>query len=169
VSPTFSAGALAADGTVALTVSLPPGVTDVSIDCSAGKAQGRADTGAATLNLKPGSYALDFLATRKLSARFYSKQCYQPATAINLYRERIATNRTFDAATGADTTVSPNGFTTQLFGSGNALVSPVDRWTLELPLAENPWFMKVSASDIAEFDGGELADAILSLEFLSTQ
>jgi len=62
-----------------------------------------------------------------------------------------------------------DGFTTQLFGGSNGLLSPVDRWTLELPLAENPWFMKVSASDIAEFDGGELDDAILSLEFLGTQ
>jgi len=72
-------------------------------------------------------------------------------------------------ATGAETTTSPNAFSTQLFGNGNVVVSPVDRWTLELPLAENPWFMSVSRTDIAEFDGGELADAILSLEFLCTQ
>jgi len=78
------------------------------------------------------------------------------------------TNRTFDLATGAETTTSPNAFSTQLFGNGNVVLSPVDRWTLELPLAENPWFMSVSPTDIAEFDGGELADAILSLEFLST-
>ena len=88
---------------------------------------------------------------------------------IDLYRDRVATNRTFDPATGAETTTSANAFSTQLFGNGNVVLSPGDRWTLELPLAENPWFMSVSPTDIAEFDGGELADAILSLEFLSTQ
>jgi hypothetical protein len=133
-----------------------------------GEVRGFADSGPVTLNLKPGSYVLDFGATRKLSARFYSKQRYLPAVPFNLNRDGIATNRTFDLATGAETTTSPNAFSTQLFGNGNVVLSPVDRWTLELPLAENPWFMSVSPTDIAEFDGGELADAILSLEFLST-
>jgi len=114
---------------------------------------------------------LDFLATRKLSARFYGKQRYLPDSPVALNRGRIATNRTFDAVTGAETTMSLNAFGTQLFNNGNAAVtlSPVDRWTLELPIADNPWFTTVSTSDVAEFDGGELADAILSLEFLGPQ
>jgi hypothetical protein len=169
VAPLLSAGAVSTDGTVPLTVSLPTGVTDVSLDCSAGEVRGFADSGSAVLNLKPGSHAVDFLATRKLSARFYGKQRYLPTDVVDLYRGRIATNRTFDLATGAENTTSSNAFSTQLFGNGNIVLSPVDRWTLELPLADNPWFMSVSPSDIAEFDGGELADAILSLEFLSAQ
>ena len=77
----------------------------------------------------------------------------------------MATNRTFDPDTDADTTAASNALATQLFGSGTAVVSPVDRWTLELPRDENPWFVKVSPSDVAEFDGSELSDAVLSLEF----
>ena len=169
VAPVLSAGPVSADGTVPLTISLPTGVTDVSLECSVDRTRGFADSGMAVLNLKPGSYELDFLATRKLSARFYGKQRYLPTDTVDLYRDRTATNRTFDLATGAETTTSPNAFSTQLFGNGNDVLSPVDRWTLELPLADNPWFMSVSPSDVAEFDGGELADAILSLEFLSTQ
>jgi hypothetical protein len=152
---------------VTLTVSPPSGMTEVSLDCTAGKARGWADTGPVTLKLKPGTYVLDFLATRRLAARFYGKQRYLPASAMLLNRDRIATNRTFDVMTGAENTASLNAFSTQLFKNGSATVtlSPVDRWTLELPLADNPWFTTVSPSDVAEFDGGELADAILSLEF----
>jgi hypothetical protein len=167
VAPTFSAGAISADGAVPVTVSLPPDVADVSIDCAAGKARGWADSGPVTLNLKPGSYVLHFLATRKLPARFYSRQRYLPMTPISLFHGRITTNQTFDLTTGANTTASPNPFTAQLFGYGT--ISPVDRWTLELPLADNPWFMTVSPADITEFDGSELVDAILGLEFLNLQ
>jgi PKD repeat protein len=166
ITPVLSAGAVSADGTVSVTIALPAGVTDVSVDCSTSSARAYADTGAALLNLKPGSYVLDFLAMRKLSARFYSKQRYFPTAPVNLYRGRISTNQTFDPATGANTTKSPSPFTTQIFGDGTVTISPVDRWTLELPLTENPWFKIVSPSDIAAFDGGELDDAVLSLEFM---
>jgi hypothetical protein len=168
VAPVLSASAVGADGTVAVTITTPD-LAEVSLDCSAGAVRGRANSGSLTLNLAPGSYVLDFVATRKLSARFYSKQRYLPTETVELYRGRISTNRTFDLASGAENTTSPNAFSTLLFESGNAVISPVDRWTLELPLADNPWFTSVSSSDIAEFDGGELADAILSLEFLSRQ
>jgi hypothetical protein len=156
---------------VTITVSTPPGVAEVSIDSAVGAVRSRADTGPATLKLIPGTYMLDFLATRKLSARFYSQQRYLPDDAVALSRGRIATNRTFDVKTGAETTASLNPFGTRLFKNGNAsaTLSPVDRWTLELPLAENQWFMTVSGSDVASFDGGELADAILSLEFMGPQ
>jgi hypothetical protein len=91
-----------------------------------------------------------------------------PADQISLYRGRIATNRTFDLTTGVETSTSLNTFSTQLFKDGNVTVtlSPVDRWTLELSPSDNPWLMTVSPSDVAEFDGGELADAILGLEFM---
>jgi hypothetical protein len=166
VTPTFSASAISPDGTVALTVSTLPGATDVSIDCSAGKVRAWADAGPITLNLKPGSHVIDFLAMRNLSARFYSKQRYLPASPVSLHRERVSTNRTFDPSTGVSTTTSPNAFTMQLFENNNVTISPVDRWTLELPLAENPWFTTVSTADVAEFDGSELNDAIVGLEFM---
>ena len=169
VAPVLSAGAASSDGTVPLTISLAAAMADVSFDCSAAGTRASADSGSAVLNLKPGSYMLDFLAMRKLFARFYGKQRYLPTQVVDLYRGRVATNRTFDVASGTETTTSPDAFSTQLFGNGNIVLSPVDRWTLELPLADNPWFMSVSPSDIAEFDGSELADAVLVLEFLSTQ
>jgi hypothetical protein len=167
VTPKIAAGALLPDGTVPLTVSVPAGVANVSIDCSAGKIRGSADTGPVTMKLKPGTYALTFLAMRKLTARFYSKQRYAPTASIGLYRERISTNRTFDPSTGGSTTTSPNAFTTHLFGNGSITLSPVDRWTLELAAAENPWFTTVSPSDVAEFDGSEFDDAVLGLEFVA--
>jgi len=40
------------------------------------------------------------------------------------------------------------------------------KWQLQRPAID--WFMNVSASDVAEFDGGELSDAVLSLEFVAT-
>jgi hypothetical protein len=168
VTPVFSASAVGEDGTVAVTVSAPDS-SDVSLDCSVGALRRRSNSDSVTLNLAPGSYVLDFLATRKLPARFYSKQRYLPTETIELYRGRISTNRTFDLTSGAENTTSANAFSTLLFGNGDVVISPVDRWTVELPVANNPWLTSVSSADIAEFDGGELADAILTLEFLNAQ
>jgi hypothetical protein len=36
---------------------------------------------------------------------------------------------------------------------------------LELPLAANPCFLAVSSSDVAEFDGSEISDAVISFEY----
>jgi PKD repeat protein len=167
VAPSFSAGAAGTDGLIPVTVSVPPGVDNVSIDCAAGSIRARADSGSVTLNLAPGSYAIDVLVTRKLSVRFYSRQRYLPTEPVDLRRGRAATNRTFDLATGAETTASPNAFTTRLFAGGSAVLSPVDRWTLEIPVADNPWCLSVTPADVVEFDGAEYSDAILSVEFVS--
>jgi hypothetical protein len=171
IAPVFSASPVGLDGTVTVTVSPPSGMTDIGLDCSTGAVRATSDSGPVNLQLKPGTYVLDFRATRKLPARFYGKQRYLPDAPLTLNRGRIATNRTFDATTGTETTTSLNPLGMQLFRNGNAAVtlSPVDRWTLELPQADNPWFTTVSASDVAEFDGGELADAILTLEFVGPQ
>jgi hypothetical protein len=168
VTPVLTASAAGSEGAVTLSLTTAPSTIEVSIDAAAGLVRGWAETGAATLKLMPGTYQLDFRATRKLSARFYSRQRYLPAAAVPLSRGRISTNRTFDIDSGNETTTALNPFGTQLFRNGSSAVtlSPVDRWTLELPLAENPWFLTVSSSDVAEFDGGEIADAVLTLEFM---
>jgi hypothetical protein len=133
-----------------LTVSLPPGITDVSLDCSVGNVRAFANSGPAVLNLKPGTYVLGFRAMRKFSARVYSKQRYFPTTSVALYRGLVSTKRTFDPSTGVNTTTSPNAFTTQVFGNGSITIAPVDRWTLDLPQSENPSFTSVSPADIVE-------------------
>jgi hypothetical protein len=107
-----------------------------------------------------------FLATRALSARLHGRQRFLPDDAVALTRLRAASNRTFDG--NSETTTAPNALTTHIFGSNLSALSPVDRWTLELPLAANPCFLTVSSADIAEFDGREIADAALSLEFESS-
>jgi hypothetical protein len=88
-----------------------------------------------------------------------------PDEAVTLTRMRAATNRTF--SNGTETTTQPNPLAIHVFGSDPSQnpLSPADRWTLELPLAANPCFLAVSSSDVAEFDGSELSDAILSLEY----
>src|SRR2546430_11526492 len=113
VTPVFSASAVGEDGTAVVTVSTPA-LADVSLDCSAGAARGRTNSGSVSLNLAPGSCVLDFLATRKVSARFYSKQRYLPTETVELYRGRISTNRTFDLTSGTETTTSPNAFSSLL-------------------------------------------------------
>ena len=72
-----------------------------------------------------------------LRARFIGKQRFVPEAPVSLSRRRIFSNQTFGAASGVVTMSSPNAFTTHVFGAGVAM-SPVDRWTLELPLADNP-------------------------------
>jgi hypothetical protein len=77
---------------------------------------------------------------------------------------RLATNRTFDVSTGNDTTQTLNALGQALFGGG-ATPSPIDRWTLELPLDANPCLASVSSLDTLQHDLGELADVLLALEF----
>lgn len=116
-----------------------------------------------TFLLDPGRYVLRFAAVRSLGARFYSTQRYDTSSPIVVDALRVATNRTFDATTGAETTTSINPFGQHVF-AGDAL-SPVDRWTFELPLDENPPVLSVSASDVMRYDLSELSDVFLTLEF----
>src|SRR5262245_41090150 len=91
-----------------LTVKLATALTDVAIDCAIGKVRAVAATGPLTLKSiergtpgKPNRVVLDFLATRNLSARLYSKQRFLPAEVVSISRLRTSTNRTF--AVGGDT------------------------------------------------------------------
>ena len=156
VSPSF-----AYSGT-SLTVST--GSPTLGVDCAIGKSRAKGASGLATLSgiAKGAKYKMTFAATRQLSAHFYGRQRYLPAVEVKLDRMRASTNRTFDAA-GVENTTAPNAFTMQVFD--RQVLAPDDRWTLELPMDKNPWFLGVSSSDMAQFDGEELADAVISLEY----
>jgi hypothetical protein len=108
-------------------------------------------------------YVLRFTGSRPLSARVYSQQRYIPSTPLAFDGLRLATNRTFDLATGNETTASLNTFGQHLFGGGT--LSPIDRWSLEFPLDENPCLVSVNSADTKQHDLGELADAFLALEY----
>jgi PKD domain. len=164
-----------ASGPIDLNVKLATAMTGVAIDCAIGKVRAFAASGPLTLkgigrgtSGKPNRVVLDFLATTNLSARLYSKQRFLPTEAVSVPRLRISSNRTFANRGDTETTTTPNPFTKHVFGANPAqtIISPSDRWTLELPVAENPCFLGVSSSDVTEFDGSELDDAVLSLEYL---
>ena len=175
-TPTIAvATPIPASGPIDLNVKLATAMTGVAIDCAIGKVRAFAASGPLTLKGigrgtpgKSNRVVLDFLATTNLSARLYSKQRFLPTEAVSVPRLRISTNRTFANRGDTETTTTPNPFTKHVFGANPAqtIISPSDRWTLELPATENPWFVGVSSSDVTEFDGGELDDAVLSLEYL---
>jgi peptidoglycan hydrolase-like protein with peptidoglycan-binding domain len=108
-------------------------------------------------------HTLRFTAVRQLKGRFYSQQRYATAAPLRLDGLHLATNRTFDSASGAETTTSPNPFAQHVFGTET--LSPTDRWTFELPMEDNPCLMSVSPTDVKQYDLSELADAALSLEY----
>lgn len=162
VTPTFAAG-IASDGIVPVTIALSGATTDIAIECSAGGTRRFAEAGSLVLPLAAGrTHVIRFSAVRNLSARFYGNQRYQPTTSVVLARARAATNRTF--VDGVETTTTANPFTTHVFA--NKILSPVDHWTLELPLETNPWLGSVSVSDVLKLDASELADSVLGLEYL---
>ena len=163
-----------ASGPIDLTVTLATALNGVASECAIGKVRAFAASGPLTLKGiergtpgNPSRVVLDFRATRSLSARLYSKQRFLPADVVPMPRLRVSSNRTFAVAGDTETTTAPNPFTQHLFGTNpsQTIISPSDRWTLELPVNENPWFSGVSSSDIAEFDGSEFDDAVLSLEY----
>ena len=116
----------------------------------------------ATFTLDPGRYVLRLSAIRPLTAQFYSRQRYVTEVGLSLSGLHLATNRTFDADTGAETTTDLNAFGQHVFGAGT--LSPVDHWTLELPLEDNLCAVSVSSTDAKQHDLSELADAVLVLE-----
>ena len=123
-----------------------------------------ADPAAPVFVLEPGRHELTVTAARPLTGRFHSRQVYLPSVDLAMDHLRLATNRTFDPGTGAETTTTLNAFGQHLFGSADAL-TPVDRWTFELPAGVNPALASVTANDTLTVDLGELADAFLALEY----
>jgi hypothetical protein len=161
VAPAITAGALTPDGNVPVTISLA--AAGLSIDCTTEKGRQFADSGTVQLSLKPGPQLLRFVASRSLSCHFFGMQQYTRAVPVVLNRGRVSTNRTF--VDDNETTTTPNSFTNHVFG-GHVL-SPVDRWSLELPIAANPWFRSASSSDVEQADFSELADAFIALEYVA--
>ncbi len=134
----------------------------------------KADSGSSPLTFtvdrpdasKPRRYVLRFSATRPLTARFYAHQRFAPTVHIPMNGLHVATNRTFDVATGNETTNALNAFGQHVFGLGpSSVLSPTDRWTLELPLEDNPGLVNVSSADVKQHDLGELSDMFLALEY----
>lgn len=122
------------------------------------------DGGGPVFKIDPGRHELEVAATRPLTGRFYGRQRYLPTVDLPMDRTRLATNRTFDPVTGAETTAGLNAFGQHVFGAGDVL-SPIDKWTFELPVDVNPALASVTPNDNAAVDLGELADALLALEY----
>src|ERR1043165_2340790 len=116
-----------------------------------------------SFTLEPGRYVLQFIASRPLNIRFYSQQRFDPVTLLEVRNLRLATNRTFNLDTGAETTTSLNAFGQHVFNSG--VIAPTDRWTLELPSDQNPGAVSVTSSDVEQLDLSELSDVVLALEY----
>jgi hypothetical protein len=161
VIPVLTAAPLA-NGKVPVTVALPSGTTGVALDCAIGDMRERSSGSPITFELPVGSHVLTFSAMRDLSARVYSDYRHLPDVPIAVQRGIVATNRAFDAD-GNEITVNRNTFAQHVFGDGE--LSPVDRWSAELPVAENQWFASASLDDDVAFDATEIADVLLALEF----
>jgi hypothetical protein len=127
----------------------------------------RPDIGAApSFLIQPGRHVVEFTATRPLSARFFGEQRFDPNTQIQLDRIHVTRNRTFDPTSGAETTGGLNTFGQHVFGG--ATLSPADRWTLDLPLDDNPGLVGVTGRDFRLYNLAEIADVVLALEYDAT-
>ena len=82
----------------------------------------------------------------------------------------LASNRRFDPdgneTTGVDTNPPANPVATHLFAQG--ALSPVDEWTVELPLSNNAFLRSVGATDVEPYDLAEIQDVVLALEYETT-
>jgi hypothetical protein len=161
VIPALTAAPLA-NGKVPVTIALPSGTSRVALDCAVGNFRERSAGGPITFELPVGSHVLTFGALRDLSARVYSDYRHLPDRKIAVQRGIVATNRAFDAD-GNEITANRNAFAKHVFGDGE--LSPVDRWSVELPVAENRWFASASLDDDIAFDASDIADVLLALQF----
>jgi hypothetical protein len=160
--PTLQATVAAGKITLQPSIQPPPGES-LAVTWRIDNQEPDADSDPVTFTLDPGRYVLRFSAIRPLTARFYSRQCYAPTTPLALKGLNLATNRTFDPATGSENTTNLNAFGQHVFGAST--LSPIDRWTLELPLDDNLSVLSVSSTDVKQYDLSELADSFLTLEY----
>jgi hypothetical protein len=163
------------DGKLKLRPSLDgPAGESLSVRWSVGNRPPDEDSNPATFTLdlpipSEGTkrYVLQFVAVRPLKGRVYSRQRYAPEVSIPLTGLHLTTNRTFEVVSETETTANRNAFTLHLFGTGQAplTLSPADRWTLELPISDNPATMSVSLNDVLQYDLSEFSDVLLVLEY----
>lgn len=123
-----------------------------------------------TFDLQPGDYVVSFMVVRVLKGCLYATQHQFSGPALAFNGLSLASNRRFDLngsdITGTGTNLPANLMTTQLFTNG--ALSPVDKWTVELPLFDNPCLRSVSATDVEQYDLAEIQDAVLVLEYETT-
>jgi len=124
----------------------------------------------ATFDLKPGDYTLFFTAVRQLRACIYATQRQYDGPAFEFNGLSLASNRRFNQdgneTNGTGDNPPANPLTAHMFGDG--ALSPVDEWTIELPLSDNPFLRSVGATDVEQYDLSEIQDAILALEYETT-
>ena len=125
----------------------------------------------ASFDLEPGEYTLSFVAVRSLKGRLYCTQRHLTDHVLDFNGLSLASNRRF-ALDGTETTgigdnPPANPVATHLFKEG--AVSPVDEWTVELPLSDNTFLRSVGATDAGQQYGlAEIEDVILALEYETT-
>jgi hypothetical protein len=124
----------------------------------------------ASFDLKPGRYTVHFTAIRTLKARMYGKQRYITGPLFDFSGLSLTTNRRFDLngadITGVGSNPAANAFATHLFGSG--ALSPIDEWTVEFPLSDNPCLRSVGTTDAEQYGLAEIQDVVLALEYETT-
>ena len=82
----------------------------------------------------------------------------------------LASNRRFDLDGTEITGVGANppaNLVADTSVCGGAL-SPVDEWTVELPLSDNAFLRSVSATDVEQYGLAEIQDVVLALEYETT-
>ena len=123
-----------------------------------------------TFDLTPGDYTIFFTAVRVLKARVYCTQRALNRPAFDVTGLRLASNRSFDLdgteTTGVGDNPPANRVTTHLFAEG--ALSPVDTWTIELPLSDNACLRSVGVTDTELYDLAEIDDVMLALEYETT-
>jgi hypothetical protein len=97
---------------------------------------------------------------RQLKARFYSDQRFVQTSIVPLDLLHLQTNRTF-GSDGIEMNPGNRNSFAQLVFSPDAL-SPVDNWSLEIRLSENP---NLLSHDPSKPDFSQIQDAILLLEY----
>jgi hypothetical protein len=121
----------------------------------------------ATFDLKPGDYTLFFTAVRVFKARLYCGQRHLSGPVFDFNGLGLASNRRFDLngieTTGTAQNPPANLVTKHLFAEG--ALSPIDYWTVELPLADNPCLRSVGATDAEQYSLAEIQDVVLGLEY----
>jgi hypothetical protein len=117
----------------------------------------------ASLELAPGRYTLVFTAMRTLKVGLYGAQRWVPNARVDADGGRVTSNREFNDDGTEKNLANRNQLATHLFGKGP--ISPLDRWTVHLALADNPFLRGVTEDDTERLAVEVLDDVVLSMEY----